>query len=548
MDFTIALDNYSTLPLYRQLYEELRRLILSGRLVPGQRLPSTRALARSLSISRATVTQSYEQLLSEGYLQTVTGSGTFVCAQLPDDLLRASIPIPSAIASRMPAGQSVRLSTYGASLLDTDPRERERRRWGDGEMGEESSASIHPCYTNPKSKIVRLNFDRLSYRADSELVELHAEVQNPKSPISFRYGSPAFDEIPLKQWRQLLSRHCRMGQKAMFDYASDSAGYRPLREAIARYLVQSRAVQCDADQVIIVSGSQQALDLVTRVLVDRGDEVAIENPGYLDARRIFLAQGAKLWPLPVDESGVMVERLRLSTRSAAHIKLIYVTPSHQFPTGAVLSLPRRLELLAWATQAGAMIIEDDYDSEFRYGGRPIPALQGLDQGNSVIYIGTFSKVLFPALRVGYLVVPKTLVRVLANAKRLTDRHGPLLEQQVLTDFINEGYLERHIRRMRTLYDQRRQTLMEALLLQVGKQVTILGENAGMHLMIRLHTPLSDDEIIGKAAQLGLDLVNAESYYLEGNGKSEFVIGYADLSLEEITEGVQRLAQVLNDQL
>jgi len=181
MDFTIALDNYSTLPLYRQLYEELRRLILSGRLVPGQRLPSTRALARSLSISRATVTQSYEQLLSEGYLQTVTGSGTFVCAQLPDDLLRASIPIPSAIASRMPAGQSVRLSTYGASLLDTDPRERERRRWGDGEMGEESSASIHPCYTNPKSKIVRLNFDRLSYRADSELVELHAEVQNPKS-------------------------------------------------------------------------------------------------------------------------------------------------------------------------------------------------------------------------------------------------------------------------------------------------------------------------------------------------------------------------------
>lgn len=331
----------------------------------------------------------------------------------------------------------------------------------------------------------------------------------------------------------------------MFDYASDSAGYQPLREAIARYLVQSRAVQCDADQVIIVSGSQQALDLVTRVLVDRGDEVAIENPGYLDARRIFLAQGAKLSPIPVDESGVVVEHL--STRSAAHIKLIYVTPSHQFPTGAVLSLPRRLELLAWATQAGAMIIEDDYDSEFRYGGRPIPALQGLDQGNSVIYIGTFSKVLFPALRVGYLVVPKALVRVLANAKRLTDRHAPLLEQQVLTDFINEGYLERHIRRMRTLYDQRRQTLMEALLLQVGKQVTILGENAGMHLMIRLDTPLSDEEIIGKAAQLGLDLVNAESYYLEGTGRGEFVIGYADLSLEEITQGVQRLAQVLSAQ-
>ncbi len=494
MDFVITLDSKSDLPLHRQLYEELRRSILSGRLVPGQRLPSTRALARSLGISRATVTLSYEQLLSEGYLEAVTGSGTFVCTQLPDDLLSA--PIPSALTANVPAGQSVQLSTYGASLLDTDYR------------------------------------PRVSDRASS----------HQKSLISFRYGSPALDEIPLRQWRQLLSRHCRIGQKAMFDYATDSLGYQPLREAIARYLVQSRAVQCEADQVIIVNGSQQALDLVTRVLVDRGDWVAIENPGYLDARRIFLAQGAELLSIPVDDSGVVVERL--SDLSTAKIKLIYVTPSHQFPTGAVLSLPRRLELLAWATQTGAMIIEDDYDSEFRYGGRPIPALQGLDQGNSVIYVGTFSKVLFPALRVGYLVVPRTLVRVLANAKRLTDRQTPLLEQQVLTDFINEGYLERHIRRMRTLYDQRRQALLQALLRHLGQRVTILGENAGMHLMIRLHTRLGDEEIVDKAAQLGLDLVNAQPYYWGCTGKGEFVIGYADLSLEEINEGVQRLAQVL----
>jgi GntR family transcriptional regulator/MocR family aminotransferase len=495
MDFVITLDSNDVLPLHRQLYEELRRLILSGRLVPGQRLPSTRGLAKSLSISRATVTQSYDQLLSEGYLQTIIGSGTYVCDRLPDDLL--AVAVPQVSAPQLPAEPSVQLSAYGANLLTTD----------------------YSTQTGDTNSL------------------------NQKTLISFHYGTPALDEIPLKQWRQLLSRHCRTANREMFEYASNSQGYQPLREAIARYLVQSRAVQCEADQVIIVSGSQQALDLLTRVFIEQGDEVAIENPGYLGARRIFLANGAKLLPIPVDKSGIVVERL--SDYNAAKIKLIYVTPSHQFPTGAVLSLARRLELLAWATQAGAMIIEDDYDSEFRYEGRPIPALQGLDRSNSVIYVGTFSKVLFPALRIGYLVVPKTLVPVLTHAKRLTDRQSALLEQQVLTDFINEGYLERHIRRMRNLYDQRRQTLMQALLLHLRKRVKILGENAGMHLMIRLHSRLTNEEIVDKAAYLGVELVSAKPYYLGCGGTGEFVIGYSDLSEEKINQGVQRLAQVLS---
>ena len=494
MDFVITLDSNDVLPLHRQLYEELRRLILSGRLVPGQRLPSTRGLAKSLLISRATVTQSYDQLLSEGYLQTIIGSGTYVCDRLPDDLLAAAVP--KVTAAEVPAKPSVQLSAYGANLLTTD---------------------------------------YLTQTGDTN-------SSNQKALISFKYGLPALDEIPLKQWRQLLSRRCRITNREMFEYASDSQGYQPLREAIARYLVQSRAVQCEANQVIIVSGSQQALDLIARVFIEQGDEVAIENPGYLGARRIFLANGARLLPIPVDKSGVVVERL--SDYNAAKIKLIYVTPSHQFPTGAVLSLARRLELLAWATQVGAMIIEDDYDSEFRYEGRPIPALQGLDRGNSVIYVGTFSKVLFPALRIGYLVVPKTLVPVLTHAKRLTDRQSALLEQQVLTDFINEGYLERHIRRMRNLYDRRRQTLMDALVRHLGQRVTILGENAGIHLMVRLHTHLSDKEIVAKAAQQGVELVNAQRYYIEGAGKCEFVIGYSDLTEAKITEGICRLAQVL----
>lgn len=328
----------------------------------------------------------------------------------------------------------------------------------------------------------------------------------------------------------------------MFDYTNDTRGYQPLREAISGYLVQSRAVQCEADQVIIVSGSQQALELVTRILIEPGDEVAIENPSYLDAQRIFLSNGAKLLPVPVDESGIIVEQL--SDYAAAKIKLIYVTPSHQFPTGAVMSLSRRLELLAWARQTGAMIIEDDYDSEFRYTGRPIPALQGLDRGK-VIYIGTFSKVLFPALRIGYLVVPKELVCVLAYAKRLTDRQSPMLEQQVLTDFINEGYLERHIRRMRKLYDQRRQALMQALNKYFGKQVTILGENAGLHLIVRFHTGFSDQEVVAKAAKLDVELVTAQRYYLKDALKGEFVLGYSNLSEEKISEGVFRLAQALD---
>jgi GntR family transcriptional regulator/MocR family aminotransferase len=492
MDFTIALDNHSTLPLHRQLYEELRRLILAGKLPPGKRLPSTRGMAKSLGISRTTVTQSYEQLLSEGYLQTFTGSGTFVCSQLPDDLLSTPLTEADMVILTQPL---IQLSSYGNNLLETD--------------------------------YLTLN---------------SSEILNQDTLINFQYGTPAFGENPLKQWRQLLSRHCRVTNQAMFDYASDSRGYLPLREAISDYLVQSRAVQCEADQVIIVSGSQQALELITRILIEPGDDVAIENPSYLDAQQIFWSNGAKLLPIAVDDAGIIVDKL--SDYANAKIKLIYVTPSHQFPTGAVMSLSRRLELLAWATQTGAMIIEDDYDSEFRYVGRPIPALQGLNQGK-VIYMGTFSKVLFPALRIGYLVVPKELVSVITYAKRLTDRHAPILEQQVLTDFINKGYLERHIRQMRKLYDRRRQALMQAFKKYFGEQVTILGENAGLHLMVRFHTEFSDQEVVARAQQRGVKLVTSQRYYLKDALKCEFVLGYANLTEEEISEGVLRLAQVLD---
>lgn len=482
MDLAITLDSSAALPLHRQLYEELRRAILTRRLLPRQRVPSTRALALSLGISRSTVTQSYEQLLSEGYLQTTIGSGTFVCPKLPDELLRSD-SIESIYQIIPPP---IQLSTYGASLADAEP-----------------------------------------------LV-----TADPESSISFRYGRPALDQFPIELWRKLLSRHCRSNID-LLDYATDSLGHKPLREAIAHYLSRSRAVQCDADQVIVVNGSQQALNLVTRLLINPGDWIALEEPGYLGARHTFLTQGAKLWPVAVDRSGIVVKDL--VTYPAVKLKLVYVTPSHQFPTGAVLSLPRRLELLAWAQQTGTLIIEDDYDSEYRYSSSPIPALQGLGYSNSVIYIGTFSKVLFPSLRLGYLVLPQVLIPVFTRAKWLADRQSPLLEQYVLADFINEGHLERHIRRMRTLYDQRRQALVQALTSHLGQQVTILGENAGIHLMVQLHTNLSDEEIIYRAAEVGVGLVSAQQYYLEAKRTGEFIFGYAELNEQQIQEGICRLA-------
>ncbi|MBO3460036.1 PLP-dependent aminotransferase family protein [Aetokthonos hydrillicola Thurmond2011] len=390
MELIITLNRRSSVPLYRQICEELRQLILTGYLLPGERIPSTRALAKSCKVSRATVNLSYEELLSEGYLKSSHGAGTFVSDQIPKTFIQSTYP-----THKLTQAKQIKLSKYGAYIANSNP--------------------FRPT-------------------------EQHL-------PINFRYGQPAFDQLALQQWRKLLARRCEFDPN-LVDYSDDLLGYRELRKAITLYLTRSRGIYCEADQVIIVNGSQQALDLVTRILCDRGDWVAMENPGCLSAYHTFLAQGSRLLPVPVDESGIVIEHLL--GFSNAKIRFVYVTPSHQFSSGRVMSLSRRLELLSWAQRSGAMIIEDDYDSAYSYDNQSIPALQELDKSGTVIYIGTFSKMLFPASRIGYLVLPKNLVNIFANAKCLADRQSPLLEQQVLTDFINEGHLERHIRRMRTL--------------------------------------------------------------------------------------------------
>ncbi|MEM7650091.1 MAG: PLP-dependent aminotransferase family protein [Cyanobacteria bacterium P01_A01_bin.70] len=484
MDLALSLDRDAVLPLYQQLAEELRRAVLQKRLKPNQQLPPSRLLARSLAVSRITVTQSYDQLISEGYLETRRGSGTFVCAQLPE----AYLQIETAREKASPTADLTGLSRFGRSLLAGQPLQGPR----------------------------------------------------PQQAISFRYGNPASELFPMTLWRRLLMRHCEASSTLM-NYSADAAGYLPLRQAIADYLGRSRAVHCSPEQVIIVNGSQQALDLIARLTLDAGGGVAMEDPGYLGARHCFAAQGAQLTPIPVDGEGLQVETLAQRPR---RFKLLYVTPSHQFPTGVTLSLARRLALLQWAHQTGTLILEDDYDGEYRYGDRPIPALQGLDRGNRVLYVGTFSKILFPALRLGYLVVPSAWIPLVSRAKWLCDRQSPLLAQYALADFFTEGHFERHIRRMRQLYNQRRQVLVNALQAAFGTSVTILGEKAGIHLMARLETGLPDEVIIQRAADVGVGLVSARGYYLAKPNAGEFILGYAQLDAAQIRQGIQRLAQAL----
>lgn len=484
MSIAITLDINSSVALYKQLYEEMRQAILDGRLSPGKRIPSTREMAKFLGVSRSTVTQSYDQLFSEGYLETIIGSGTYVCTQLPDDL-----QLPQLInATEKITRRTVQLSQYGKILNDTE-------------------------------NVPRINEAKLE--------------------ISFRYGRPAFNEFPIKLWRSLLLRYCTASLDWL-DYSTEPLGYPPLRQAIASYISRVRGVNCQPEQVLITNGTQQAIDLIMRLFITPGDIIAVENPGYLSARLIFQTYNAKLLPISVDESGLVVSEL---TTAKEKPRLVYVTPSHQFPTGAILSLPRRLELLAWAAKTEAFIIEDDYDSEYRYGDRPIPALQGLDKSESVLYIGTFSKVLFPSLRIGYLVIPQNLVPIFSRAKWLSDRHLPILEQQVLTDFITEGHLERHIRKMRSIYDYRRQTLAEAIKYHFGDKATILGDKAGLHIMVRLKTHLDDNEIIQRAAKAGVAMMSASTHYLQPKSCGEFIFGYGELNEHQLLEGIRRIAEL-----
>jgi len=469
----IAIDRRRQRPLHRQIYEEWRRGILAGRFGPGERMPSTRELAAALRVSRATVTAAYEQLVAEGYLEGHRGSGTFVSQELPD---RA----PGLVAT-----STVRASSAPARL----------------------SAFVE------------------------RLGPIPLREPSPAGVLDLSAAGPDHDLFPFAAWGRLVRRHLRRIGPGLRRHAEDRAGYEPLREAIASYLRRSRAVRCSADHVVIVSGSQQALDLCARVLVDSGDEVAVEEPGYPGARQLFAAAGARLRPAAVDADGLLVAALPPSSRVA------YVTPSHQFPIGVSLSLARRLDLLAWARARRAFIIEDDYDSEFRYVGAPLPALQGLGDQSRVVYVGTLSNAMFPGLRIGYVVLPPALVEPFVRAKWYADRQTAYLEQAALADFIGEGHLEQHVRRMRRVYRARRQALLDALDRCFGSRATVLGDAAGMHLVVRFDVP----DIASRARRAGVALRDTRACYLGEAPANEFILRFSDLGGRALGEGVRRLA-------
>jgi len=473
MRAAISLDLQSDAPLHRQIYDAWRRDVLSGRFRRGERVPSTRELAQSLKLARATVAQAYEQLLSEGYLFALRGSGTFVCRELPDEALRAK----SHAGNRRAAMPDVPLSPFGARLT-TD-------------------------FTYAPIAAGHINFSR---------------------------WSPDTAHFPVALWRKLWTRALRKPSPELFEYSREPQGIEMLRVEIAAYVARTRAVHCKPEQVIVVSGSQQALDFCARLLAQAKDSVAFEDPGYLGTRRIFEAHGLTLRPIRVDEEGIVVRDLDRKC------KLVYVTPSRQFPTGVAMSLSRRLELLAWAREHRAVVIEDDYDSEYRYSGPPLPALQGLCGDVPVIYCGTFSKVMFPSLRVGYLVVPTNLVAAFRRAKWVTDRHTPTLEQVVLTEFLRDGHLDRHVRRMRRLYGQRREALVEALQKYFGDAVRVHGDAAGMSLMARFA-----QDIEPRAQRNKVQIVNTSAYYFGKRPSNEYLFGFSLLGERAIREGIKRLA-------
>lgn len=474
MRAAIVVDLKSATPIHRQIYESWREGILRGRFERETRVPSTRELATTLGVARSTVTQAYEQLIAEGYLQTSRGSGTFVCSVLPESLLH----VKRSAAKSKRVAQAFRLSDYGARLTD--------------------------------------DFDY---------------PNRQQGVISFAHWWPDQSLFPASTWRKLMFKHLRQSSPDLFNYVRHAQGYEPLRREIARYVARHRAAVCTPEQVIVANGSQQGLDLFARVFVNPGDEVAFEDPGYIGARRVFMASGARLKATPVDLQGIVCDKLGTSAR------VVYVTPSHQFPTGVAMSLSRRLQLIAWAREHKAVIIEDDYDSEYRYSGAPLPSLQGLSPDAPVIYCGTFSKVMFPGLRVGFLIVPPSLVPVFRRAKWLCDRNTPMLEQAALTDFLAHGHLERHIRRMRRLYGSRRQALLESLDKHFGDRAQVVGDAAGMHAMVRI----DDAGVVARAARNKVQLRGTADYYLGGAPHNEYVFGFATLSERAIREGIKRIA-------
>lgn len=479
---SLSVDRTSSVPLFRQLHSELRRVILSGDAAPGSRLPATRDLAAKLGVSRTSVVAVYEQLLAEGYVQGKVGAGTFVSR----DILQPPRELPSSKAapSRLPSARPLSVARY---------------------------AGLKP--------------DAGQFAA-----------------LPFNTGRCSVDGRTLKILRKLTTAQLRAPNALWLGY-SDPLGDPRLREALAHYLRASRGVQCDPAQIMVLSGIQQAIDLVLKVLIEPGDAVWIEDPTYPALHAALKAAQADIVPVPVDGQGIVVSA---GVAASPMARAVYVTPSHQSPSGVVLSMARRLELLAWARDARSWVIEDDYDSEFRYAGRPLASLQGIDRGERVIYLGTFSKVIFPGLRLGYAVIPYELLDAITAARFLADRHPPGLIESVVTDFIEQGHFDAHIRRMSAQYRGARDYLAGALKTRLGEFLDVSTPDQGMNMLAPLHPGWDDASVARAALERGVVVRPLSAFYVAAPPVSAVVLGFTGYDTITLQAGVDRLVSAFGD--
>ncbi len=462
-------------PLFRQVYLQIRSAILAQTLKPGTRLPSTRELALQLSVSRSAVVAAFDQLIAEGYVGGKTGSGTYVAA----DLFENSAAQKAGLRRTKPASRDV----FVGDLVDVTAR-------------------------------------------------------NDSRP--FNLGRTLIDSRTHNAWRKLTARAFRSIDPVHLGY-SDPRGLPALRQAVSDYLRVARGVRCEADQIVITTGTQHAVDLVIRVLNLAGEKVWVEDPGYPLTVRALVAAGVTAHPVPVDEHGIDVRAGIAKARSA---RAVFITPSHQFPTGVVLSMSRRLALLSWARESGSWIVEDDYSSEFRYGGRPLAALQGLDDAERVIYVGTLNKALFPGLRLGYAVVPNALLPQFVRTRYLADRQPASLHQAITADFMEDGHFAAHIRRMRTIYAAQRDLLVKHLRRRLSDYAQVDPPDQGMHLVLYLNKGLSDVAIQRAALEQRVVTRAMSELYLAAPPRSALMLGFSGHPSSSIPAAVARLAEVI----
>ena len=467
--------------LQRQVYNAVRRAILEGVLEPGMRIPSSRALADDVRVSRTTTLLAYEQLLAEGYLETRRGSGTFVAAELPDDLPQQASP------GRRARTKHPQLSRRGVELAAMPGSAR--------------------------------------------------RIVGP--PRAFRLGAPALDQFPLRLWGQLVSRRMRSMTLGQLDYA-DYAGWAELRTAVAEHVQAARGTTCVPDQVFIVGGTQRGLQMICSMLLDSGDQAWLEEPGYPGARSALAQAGARIVPVPVDGQGLDVVA---AARRAPNARLAYVTPSNQFPLGVPMSLMRRLALLKWATSAGAWIVEDDYDSEFRYATRPLPCLHGLDADGRVLYVGTFAKSIFPAMRIGFVIVPVDLAPKVRAIRRGSEGHPPTLEQMALADFIRDGHYATHLRRMRSIYLERVDALEAAAKEFCAGALRLRPIQTGLHAVADLDD-LDDERVCEEARARGIEVAPLRMYYMGRRTTSGLLLGFASTPPDGLRRGMDGLAAAI----